>query len=320
MKMLGTTTITPYDCIIVGAGPAGITAAIYLARKKLDILVITLDIGGQALLSTDVENYTGYTMIPGQELVRRFEEHLEAFDVKIIYDKVVEVEKRGELFKVKTKTKVFWAKSVIIATGKKPRMLKVPGEEKFIGKGITYCAICDSPFFRDKPVAVVGGGNSALQAVLELSKFTKQIYLINIASELTGDEILQEKVKNLKFVKMFNNCKVTKITGKKVVEHVEVQNVVTKQKFKLKVNGIIVEIGLEPSIDLKLPKELVINEKNEIDVDQNCRTSVAGLFAAGDVTDVKGKQIVIAAGEGAKAALSAYEYLMKSKEFIDHKY
>lgn len=320
MKEKETTSITPYDCIIVGAGPAGITAAIYLARKRLDILVITLDIGGQALLSTDVENYTGYTMIPGQELVRRFEEHLEAFDVETIYDKVIRVEKHEKLFNIKTKTKVFWAKSVIIATGKKPRMLDVPGEEKFIGKGVTYCVVCDSPFFRDKPVAVVGGGNSALQAVLELSKFTKQIYLINIASRLTGDEILQEKVKNLKFVKVFNNCKVIRITGKKTVDHVEVQNVVTKQKFKLRVNGIVVEIGLEPSIDLKLPKELIMNKKNEIDVDQNCNTNIPGLFAAGDVTDVKGKQIVIAAGEGAKAALSAYDYLIKSREFISHRY
>lgn len=313
-------SIVPYDCVIVGAGPAGITAAIYLARKGIDVVVITLDIGGQAALSTDVENYTGYTMIPGQELVRRFEEHLEAFNIKVVYDKVKEVKKEKGLFRIKTENNICCAKTVIIATGKKPRALKVPGENKFIGKGITYCATCDAPFFRGKPAAVIGGGNSALQAILELSKFTKKIHVVNITSELTGDEILKDKVKKLSFLEVHNNCKVVSVKGTKSVESIDVMSTATKKKFELKVNGVIVEIGLEPGLDLELPKDLELNEKKEIDVDQNCNTSVPGLFAAGDVADVKWKQIIVAAGEGAKAGLSAYEYLTKSKEFLNHKY
>jgi alkyl hydroperoxide reductase subunit F len=302
-------SIVPYDSIIIGAGPAGITAAIYLARKKLDILVLTLNMGGQAILSTDVENYTGFTMIPGQELVRRFEEHLNAFNIKVLYEKIVAIKKEGKLFKVETEDNTYWSKTVIIASGKKPRSLNVPGEDKLIGKGVTYCAICDAPFFKDKPVAVVGGGNSALQAILELAKFTNQIYVINLASELTGDEILQDSVKKLPFVKVFNNSKVIAIKGEKRVESIDFMNVKTNEVSNIEVRGVVVEIGLEPSIDFELPKELVLNERKEIDVDQNCNTSVPGLFAAGDVTDVKWKQIIIAAGEGAKAALSAYEYL-----------
>jgi alkyl hydroperoxide reductase subunit F len=305
-------SIVPYDSIIVGAGPAGITAAIYLARKKLDILVLTLDIGGQANLSTDVENYTGFTMIPGQELVRRFEEHLKAFNIKVVYEKVSAIRKKGKLFKVETESNAYWGKTVIIASGKKPRRLNVPGEEKLIGKGVTYCAICDAPFFKDKPVTIVGGGNSALQAILELAKFTNQIYVINLALELTGDEILQDRVKELPFVKVFNNCKVTKIKGERKVEGIEFVNTITKETLNLNVRGVVVEIGLEPSLGFNLPKGLKLNEKNEIDVDQNCNTNIEGLFAAGDVTDVKWKQIIIAAGEGAKAALSAYEYLQKN--------
>lgn len=303
------TSIVPYDCIIVGAGPAGITASIYLARKKLDILLITLDIGGQANLSTDVENYTGFTMIPGQELVKRFEEHLAAFNIKVVFDEVKEIKKEKGLFNVKTRTKVYWSKSVIIASGKKPRKLHVPGEDKFVGKGILYGTIFDAPYFKDKPVAVVGGGNSALQAVLQLSKFTKKIFIINIASDLTGDEILKDSVKKISSVKIFNNCRVTSIKGVNKVSGIEVENLVSKEVFNLDVEGVIVAIGLEPSLDFKLPKGLKVNKQKEIDVNQNCKTNIAGLFAAGDVTDVKWKQIIVAAGEGAKAALSAYEYL-----------
>jgi len=313
-------SIVPYECIIVGAGPAGITAAIYLARKNLDILVLTLNIGGQAALSTDVENYTGYTMIPGQELVKRFEEHLEAFNIKVVYDRVRGIKKEKELFKVKTENSEYWAKTVIVASGKKPRSLKVPGEEKFIGRGVTYCTICDCLFFKDKPVVIVGGGNSALQAILELSKFTKKISVVNITPELTGDEMLKEKIKKMSFLEIHNNCKVTAIKGGKNVESVEVMNTATKKTFEIKAEGVVVEIGLEPSLDFELPKGLEVNKIKEIDVDQNCNTNVSGLFSAGDVTDVKWKQIIIAAGEGAKAALSAYSYLMKSKDFLNGKY
>ena len=313
-------SIVPYDCIIVGAGPAGITAGIYLVRKNLDVLIITLDVGGQAKLSTDVENYTGFTMIPGDELVRRFEEHLNSFNVNIVFEKVKAIKKENDIFRVETKERSYWSKTVIIASGKKPRTLNVRGEEKLIGKGIYYTTLFNAPYFKDLPVAVVGGGNSAMQAILELSKFTQKIYVINITEDLTGDEILKERVKKLGFVKIFGNCKVVEVKGENRVEEIEVENVKTNEKFSLKVNGLIVLIGLVPSLDFELPEGLKINEKNEIDVDQNCCTNIPGLFAAGDVSDVKWKQIIIAAGEGAKAALSAYEYLMSKREFVEEKF
>lgn len=302
-------SIVPYDSIIVGAGPSGITAAIYLARKKLDILVVTLDIGGQAGLTTDIENYTGFTMVHGQELVNRFEDHLKTFNIKVVFDKVTAIKKENELFRIETTKSTYWAKSVIVATGKRPRMLNVPGEEKYIGRGVTYYTVYDSPYFKNRPVAVIGGGNSALQAVLELANFTNQIYVINKEKELKGDEVLQERVKNLGFVKVFNSCIITRIKGRTTVDYIEVENVATKEKFELRVDGVVITAGLESSLDFELPKGLNINEKGEIDVDQNCCTNIPGFFAAGDVTDVKWKQIIIAAGEGAKAALSAYEYL-----------
>jgi|YelNatPaOPRAMG01_1025707.scaffolds.fasta_scaffold09088_5 alkyl hydroperoxide reductase subunit F len=310
-------SIVPYDSIIIGAGPAGITAAIYLARKGLDILVLSMDIGGQARFSTNIENYTGFTMIPGEELVRRFKEHLDAFKIKLFEEKVKSVKKYGELFKIDTEENSYWTKTVIIASGKKPRMLKVPGEEKMFGKGIMYGAVFNAPFFKDKPVAVIGGGNSAAQAILELCNFTREIYVVNITNDLTCDEILKEKVKEKKFIKFYNNSRVISVEGKEKLEGIEIENVKTKEKTHLKVSGVIVAMGLEPSLDFELPKEVVLNENNEIDVDQNCLTSLEGLFAAGDVTDVKWKQIIIAAGEGAKAALSAYEYLVSKKESLE---
>jgi alkyl hydroperoxide reductase subunit F len=313
-------SIVPYDSIIIGAGPAGITAAIYLARKGLDILVLSMDIGGQARFSTNIENYTGFTMIPGEELVRRFKEHLDAFKIKLFEEKVKSVKKYGELFKIDTEENSYWTKTVIIASGKKPRMLKVPGEEKMFGKGIMYGAVFNAPFFKDKPVAVIGGGNSAAQAILELCNFTREIYVVNITNDLTCDEILKEKVKEKKFIKFYNNSRVISVEGKEKLEGIEIENVKTKEKTHLKVSGVIVAMGLEPSLDFELPKEVVLNENNEIDVDQNCLTSLEGLFAAGDVTDVKWKQIIIAAGEGAKAALSAYEYLVSKKNLLSEKF
>ena len=177
---------------------------------------------------------------------------------------------------------------------------------------------CDAPVFKDLPVVVVGGGNSALDAVLQLSKFTKQIYLVNITENLGGDEATREKVKKLSYVKIFNNCRITKIEGKNFVESVEVQNIKTNEKFKLNVKGVFILIGLRPGTDIDLPVKL--NEKKEIVVDKDCKTSFPGIFAAGDVTDCTWKQIIIAAGEGAKAALSAYEYLKSKKEFLNGKY
>lgn len=295
------------DLIIVGAGPAGITAAVYAARKKLDFSVITKDIGGQAAWSGDIENYTGYQFITGPELAIKFKEHLENFDFDL-QDGVeaVRVEKDGDNFKVKTsKGEDFSSRTVIIASGKRSRLLGVPGEVEFKNRGVTYCATCDGPLFANKDVAIIGGGNSALDAALQMVKIANKVYLVNINEKLSGDPVMQEKIKASPAVEILNKTKTLEITGDKFVKGIKVE---TEGKARqLKVEGIFVEIGLIPNSDL-----IDFVEKNkfkEIVINRAAETSVPGLFAAGDVTDVLEKQIIIAAGEGAKASLAAFKYL-----------
>lgn len=303
-----------YDCIIIGAGPAGLTAAIYAARKKLNIIVISKNVGGQTAESWLIENYIGFSVISGAELVKKFREHLLKFKIPLKEGvQVLKVEKRNKIFKVYTKEKIFEGKCVIVASGKVARRLEVPGEREFLGKGVTYCATCDAPLFHKKDVAVIGGGNSALEAALQLDKIANKIYLINLAPNLTGDEILIEKVQQSKKIEIYNSSRVIEIFGDTVVKGLEFKNINSGFKRKIKIQGVFVEIGSIPSIDFI--KDLVkLNARNEIIIDKRNMTSQAGIFAAGDVTDVVEKQIVIAAGEGAKAALSAYDYLIKRKE------
>lgn len=311
-------SITPYNCIVVGAGPAGITASIYLARKNLDILVISQDIGGQAFLSSCIENYLGYKLITGPELVTKFKNHMKSFKIDLAQEKVLKIKRFDELFLIETNKRRYLANTVIVASGKTPFPLNVPGEKKLMGRGVTYCAILDAPAFKNKPVVVVGGGNSALDAVLQLSKFTDKIYLVNTTDNLAGDEVAREKVMKLPNVKIYNNCRIVLIEGKSSVSGVLVKNILTNEEFNFSVRGVFVEIGLKPGTDIIIPAKL--NKKREIMVDRDCRTSVPGLFAAGDVTDVTWKQIIVAAGEGAKAALSAYDYLRSKREFLNGKY
>ena len=198
-----------YDLIIIGAGPAGITAAVYAARKKMDILVITKDIGGQASWSGDIQNYTGYQFISGPELATKFEEHMRKFDFEIKEnEEVKELIFRKGTFLVKTDKKNYQAKAAIVASGKKSRELGVPGEQEFKNKGLTYCATCDGPLFAGRDVAVIGGGNSALDAALQLIKIANRIYIINFTDNLTGDGIMQEKIRADKKVSIFNNSRV----------------------------------------------------------------------------------------------------------------
>jgi alkyl hydroperoxide reductase subunit F len=313
-------SIVPYDIIIVGAGPAGITSAIYLARKKLDILVLTENIGGQAALSSTIDNWVGYKLITGPELVKKFEEHMKAFKVVQAFGKATEIGKAKDLFFVRTDEKTYFAKSLILTAGKRPIPLNIPGEKKYMAKGVTYCAICDSPVFRNLPVVVVGGGNSALDAILQLSSFTKKIYVVNNGQSLGGEELMRDRVSKLPYVKVFNGSRLSAIKGDKFVKSVDVENRATKEKFSLNVRGVFVEIGLFPGTEIILPKDIKLNTKKEVITDKSCRTSVEGIFAAGDITDVGYKQIIIAAGEGAVAALSAYDYLKGKKEFLEEKF
>lgn len=299
-----------YDLVIIGAGPAGITAAVYAARKKMDPLVVTKDIGGQASLSGDIQNYTGYQFITGPELAIKFEEHMRKFNFEIKENEEVKelISKKGT-FLVKTDKDNYQAKTVIAASGKRSRELGVSGEREFRNKGLTYCATCDGPLFAGRDVAVIGGGNSALDAALQLTKIANKIYVINITDNLTGDGIMQGKIRADKKVFIFNNSRVKKILGDSFVQAIKIEE--DKKEKVLDVQGIFVEIGLIPNSEFA--SSLEKNERKEIIVNQRNETNVPGIFAAGDVTNVPEKQIIIAAGEGAKAVLSTFRYLSTKK-------
>jgi len=299
-----------YDLIIIGAGPAGITAAVYAARKRMELLVISRDIGGQAAWSGDVENYTGYQFITGPELAMKFEEHLRKYNISLKENETVtEVKRFGNHILVETDKSAYQAKAVIIASGKKTRELKVPGEKEFKNRGLTYCATCDGPLFSAKDVAVIGGGNSALDAALQLIKIARHVYLINITAQLDGDQVMRESLKKSDKVTIFNQAQVTSVLGDKFVSAIKINR--QGKEENVSVQGVFVEIGLIPNSEFAL--EVEKNSLGEIKVNCHNETSIPGVFAAGDVTDVPEKQIIIAAGEGAKATLSAFRYLVQHK-------
>lgn len=299
-----------YDLIIIGAGPAGITASVYAARKSIKFLVISKDIGGQAAWSGDIENYTGYQFITGPELAAKFEEHMRKYDMELKENEsAVDLKKEGDIITVTTDQNRYEARTVIIASGKRTRELNVPGEKEFKNRGLTYCATCDAPLFSGRDVAVIGGGNSALDATLQLMNIAKHIYLINIAPALTGDAVMCEKVQESEIVTVLNNSQVSAITGEKMVSGIKVKKQ-GNEEF-LAVAGVFVEIGLIPNSEFI--KEVEKNRLGEIKVNASNETNIPAIFAAGDITDVPEKQIIIAAGEGSKATLSAFKYLSEHR-------
>jgi alkyl hydroperoxide reductase subunit F len=301
-----------YDVIIIGAGPAGMTAGIYTARKKLKTLILAKEVGGQMVWSSDVENYTGFSMISGGDLTNKFREHLdtikEDLELKDGFE-VTNIEKNITSFEVETKQgQNFFAKTIIIASGKSPRHLGIPGEEKFFGRGVAVCATCDAPLYKNKDVAVVGGGNSAMDALLALSKVARRVYSVNMNEALFGDEVLKNKITTSSNITFYSNAKTLEIIGEQFVSGIKIQKL-GEDSLVLPVNGVFVEIGYVPSNDFDNLTHK--NDKGEITVDGNLQTSVPGIFAAGDINDAWGEQIIIAAGEGAKAAIAASDYLNK---------
>lgn len=298
-----------HDVVIIGAGPAGLSAGVYCARKMMDTLVVSTNIGGQATWSWEVENYLGYHLITGVELVERFRDHLDDFKVQLQEGNTVSsLLRRGDEFVVSTdKDGELAAHTVIVASGKVPRMLDVPGEDTYRGRGVAYCSTCDGPLFRGKKVAVVGGGNSALDAALQLNQIAERVYLIAVEEHLGGDEVRHNQVLASDKIEVFTSSRLTAIRGETFVKAIDLVH--GKEEKTLEVAGVFIEIGSLPSTGF-LPPEVELNELGEIVIDSNNRTSIPGLFAAGDATNVAEKQIIIAAGEGAKAALSAYAWLV----------
>lgn len=314
-----------YDLIIIGGASAGLTSAIYAARKKLNTIILTERVGGQSLLTDNIENYPGFKIISGSEFIQKIKEQVENLKVEIKEGvSVKEVAKKKDIFEVRTQDDEgnFRARAVIIASGKHPRPLGVPGEEELTGKGVSYCSICDAPMFSGKDVAVIGGGNAGLESAMDLVNYAKKIYILEFASKILGDEKTQEKLKESGKAEFIVDAETKEIKGNRSaasgakggVAGIVYEDRKNKKQKELKVQGVFVNVGQIPSSDFV--RGLVnINSQNEIIIDPKTnQTSVEGLFAAGDVTDVVYKQLVIAAAEGAKAALAAYKYLdLKAK-------
>jgi alkyl hydroperoxide reductase subunit F len=299
--------------IIIGAGPAGIAASVYASRKHLKTLTLTMNIGGQAAISLNVKDYEGYQFISADELIKKFEDHQKSFDLEVKSGVRVDlIEKVSDGFKVSLGSESFFARSVIIATGRKPKKLDVPGESEFLGRGITYCATCDAPFFKDKVVGVVGGGSAALYAGIQLLSIAKKIFLINSQDKFRGDHKLVKKLKSSKKVIIIDKSDVKEITGNMFVKNIKIKNKNGKVEI-LAIDGLFIEIGSKPVIpDVKSSsKNLKTNLKHEIAVNERCETNISGLFAAGDVTNVSEKQVLIAAGQGCIAGLSAFRFINK---------
>ena len=300
-----------YDVAIIGAGPAGMTAAVYVARKKLKTVLVSKDIGGQTNWTNDVQNYMGYQFIEGPELMGKFENQVKQFpiDLKIGYE-TTHISRIDGGFEVKIENgETYAGKTAIIASGKRPRSLNVPGEERLRGRGVSYCSICDGPLFAGMGIAVIGGGNSALETVADMIRIASHVYLVSL-TPLTGDPVLIDRVKGHSNLTIYTEQVTTEITGEKTVSGIRIRDLKTGREFDLDVQGLFVEIGLIPNS--RFAGNLVpLNKDGEIEVDCSCQTGVPGLFAAGDVTNVPEKQIVVAAGEGAKAALQAHRYLQR---------
>jgi thioredoxin reductase (NADPH) len=297
-----------YDILIIGGGPAGLTSALYSARNGLKVGVISKDIGGTANSMLKIENWPGYVGT-GPELMKKFYEQVKEYEVDFIMEEVSLIEKneKKKEFYVKTKKDKFVSKSIIIATGTERRRLKIKGEIELLGKGVSYCATCDSFFFKHKEVAVIGGSDCAVVSALTLSDIAKKVYLVYRGNKLRCEKISQDRLDEKKNVEIIYNTIPNEIIGKDKVEEIKISSKGVQRI--LKVDGIFIEIGSSPLIEFIKNLNLKIDEEKFIHVDENMKTSIEGIYAAGDVTHTKLKQVVVAASQGATAAKSAYDWL-----------
>jgi thioredoxin-disulfide reductase len=301
-----------YDVVIIGADIAGLTAGIYAGRKKMNAIIVSKTIGGQSIYAGAIENYPAIDVIPGAVFVTNAKNQVKKFGVPIEDgEQVLSLSKNGENFIVKTQNKEYVGKAVIVATGKSPRKIGIPGEDKFFGKGVGICAICDAPFYTNKDVAVVGGGNSAFDSAYDLLSYAQKIYVLQYKDKFVGDESMYEKLKASGKVEFLVNALTKEITGDSQVDGLVYEDTKTKETKKLDISGVFVNIGQSPNTSFA-ENFLELNERKEIKINSKTgETSVKGIFAAGDVTDCPHKQAVIAAGAGAVALLSAFEYLKR---------
>lgn len=300
-----------YDVVVVGGGPAGLTAAIYAARRALKTLIISMDIGGQMALTNSIENYPGYEEIDGPTLGQKMLTQAEKSGATLVTAEVIRVEKKGDVFILHTaENQQFESRAVIMAFGLTPRNLGVPGEKEFMGKGVAYCATCDGPLYKGKTVVVVGGGNSAMDAAEYLSKIVAKVYILVRQDKFRGEEVLMKRVSSDPKIEILFEAVTKEIKGDKKIETlVYDQKGETKE---IKIDGVFVEIGHVAKTEW-VKNLLDLTEQHEIKVNMDCETNVTGVFAAGDITQTAYKQVVISAGDGAKAALQAYKYLQNGQ-------
>jgi len=302
---------TLYDTIIIGGGPAGLSAALYAKRKGMTTGIIAGQIGGQVLDTSSVENYLGFDSLSGQDLMKNFEDHIKVYEIPTTTGSLVESIEDGASFKkIHTDNgKAYRAKSIIISTGSKPRMLGVPGEKEFLGKGVAYCAICDGPLFEGLDVIISGGGNSAVEAAIDLAKIASKVKIVH-RSQFRADQVLIDRLEQLDNVEIHLQTQIKEIHGERLLTHIIAFDKNEGKEVKIEANGLFVEIGYLPKSEV-FESLVKMNDRKEIIVDRKGETSSKGIFAAGDVTDGPYKQIVISAADGASAALSANDYVNK---------
>lgn len=297
--------------VIVGAGPAGITAALYLKRGGFEpILIEKMMPGGKVSLTHKIDNYPGFTSISGSELADNLMNQLSENNIDIVYDEVVNIHKENEFFIVKTSSEDYYVDAVIVSTGTVERKLNIPGEKEFFGKGVSACAVCDGGFFKGLPMAIIGGGNSALEEALYLTGLTEKVYVIHRRNEFRADQILIDQIKENRNIEIITPYIPLEVKGDKKVTSIVLENVETKEIKELKINAMFEYIGADANSSFIDEKE-VLDEKGFIIVDSEMKTKVPGLFACGDCISKNLRQVVTACGDGAIAGMAVVHYLKK---------
>ena len=309
-----------FDCIILGGGPAGLSSALYCARGNLDCAIIDISsIGGAPVNYCEIENYLGFDKIKGFELCEKFENHINNFNItKLEYEEITKVDLKSNIKTITTKNSTYRAKTVIIATGAKPKKLNIKGEVENIGKGVSYCAVCDGAFYKDKVVMVVGGGNSALEEALYLTTFAKKVYLIHRRNEFRADKIIQKRVQENKKIELILNSIPLEIMADKTVNSVKILNNQTNKEKIIKIDGIFPYIGIEPNIELFL-HQVNFDKFGFIITDNTMKTNLEGVYAIGDVRNTPLRQVITAVSDGAVAGVEVSKYLLNLKETIKEK-
>ncbi len=307
-----------YDLLIVGAGPAGLSAAVYAARFRLKTAILASEVGGIVVNAPLLENWPGIKSISGAEFMERMVEHVKGFGVEIMQTEVREIKTKGKNFMIKTDDAELESRTVLLATGTEHRKLGVSGEEEFHGKGVSFCAVCDAAFFRDKIVAVIGGSDSAAKEALLLSEYAKQVYIIYRRERIRAEPINAERVEKKGNIEVIGSTNVMEIKGDKFVESVTLDKAYDGSR-NLPVDGVFVEIGYEPRSELAKGLGLKLDKEGQIIADRHSRTSVPGAYAAGDVTSDGFKQVITAAAQGVMAANSAYQYINGKYNAIETK-